>query len=92
MPRSGLPWRRSWSNPISRNLQCMAKHAAVEQPTRWPIAKVTAAGLGGLGGTLLLGVLDWADALDLPTFWDGLLATASAFVSGYVVKSRSSEL
>lgn len=69
----------------------MGRHDAVTQPTSKPTAKVVAAGLGGLGGTILLGVLDWVDAVDLPTFWDGLVATAVAAISGYVVKSKRSE-
>ena len=58
------------------------------QPTAKPTAKVTAAGVGGVVAAILLGVLDQVDALDLPTFWDSLVTAASAFLSGYVTKSR----
>lgn len=69
----------------------MAKHRAVNQPTKKPVAKVLAALAGGLGGTFVLGGLDALDALDLPTFWDGLIATGAAFVAGYVKRAHADE-
>lgn len=70
----------------------MAKHARVTQPTPAPTTKVAAAGVGGVAATVLLSLLDVLDAVDLPTFWDGLVASAVAFLSGYVVKSRRSDV
>jgi hypothetical protein len=69
----------------------MAKHALVNQPTRRPTAKITAAGIGGLLAAFVLGGLDALDAMDLPTLVDGLVPVVSALVAGYFKKARASE-
>lgn len=63
----------------------------ITQPTPRPTAKITAAGLAALAATIVLSVSDWADAFDLPTFWDTFLAGATAVAAGYLKKSRASD-
>lgn len=65
--------------------------STVNQPTPKPTAKITAAGLAALAATVVLSVSDWADAFDLPTFWDTFLAGAAAFAAGYLKKSSALE-
>lgn len=69
----------------------MAKHALVEQPTRKPSRKITAAGVGGLLATVILSLADLSDVADLPTFWDSLISLATALATGYTAKARSTE-
>lgn len=63
----------------------------VVQPSPAPTAKVTAAGVAALVATLVLSAADWAEAFDLPTFWDTLVTGASAFAAAYLKRSRASE-
>lgn len=65
--------------------------STVQQPTPAPTAKVTAAGVAALVATIVLTVADWAQVLDLPTFWDTVVTGAAAFAAGYLKKSRAAE-
>lgn len=67
----------------------MAKHALVEQSTPSPTRKITAAGLGGLVASVVLGLADLGDVVDLPTFVDTLLGGLAAFAAGYAAKERA---
>lgn len=69
----------------------MPKHALVTQPSSTPVAKLQAAGVGGLAAAFLLGGLDALDAVDLPTLFDAVLPVVSAFVAGYFKRARASE-
>lgn len=67
----------------------MGKHTLVEQATAAPTRKLTAAGLGGLVASIVLGLADLGDVVDLPTFVDTLLGGLAAFSAGYAAKERA---
>lgn len=69
----------------------MGQHS-VKQQSPWPVAKVVAAGAGGIGMTLLLTILDSITSSDIDAPWGAFLTAAAAFAAGYIRKSKSTEL
>lgn len=69
----------------------MGRHSLITQPTSAPTRKITAAGLGGLAATIVLGAADYADVGQLPPWVNVLLGGLSAFVAGYTTKAKASE-
>lgn len=69
----------------------MGRHTLVTQPSVAPTRKITAAGLGGLLASIVLGAADLADVVEFPPFVSAILAGLSAFVTGYSAKAKASE-
>lgn len=69
----------------------MTSNRLVVQSTPAPVAKVKAAGVGGIAAAFVLGGLDALNALDLPTLADSLLPVVVAVIAGYIKKAHASD-